>query len=192
MDEVKRRFKVMEYFSGKGGHALYKYTTLETIALQMRKVLELVAMASLVANKPLYAATYTNFAKHWNAKLLLRDLERVNPDFYPKPIRELPPLAPGENGRFEEVADGYLTKEHFILLYEKCGGLLHARNPFGAELRYGEFARSSPTWTAQIRNLLTCHSVQLVGDTNMYLVHMKEPGHDEVRAYVFKRIASIA
>jgi hypothetical protein len=42
-------------------------------------------LASLIANKQRYAAVHANFATHWNAELLLKDLARVNADFYPKP-----------------------------------------------------------------------------------------------------------
>ena len=51
MREVKRRMEVIDYFLFAGGHALYKPTTIESTCLQVRHVLELVAFASLCANK---------------------------------------------------------------------------------------------------------------------------------------------
>ncbi len=36
------------------------------------------------------------------------------------------------NYHFEQIKSGYLTKIDFLKLYKKCGGLLHAENPFGS------------------------------------------------------------
>src|SRR6267154_4901847 len=90
MEEVKRRISVVDFFFTGGGHALYVPTTVESVGLQLRKVMELIAFGSLVANKDAYSTMYAEFAKHWNARLLLRDLARINQDFYPKPVVEAP------------------------------------------------------------------------------------------------------
>ena len=90
MREIKRRIEVVDYFLLAGGHALYKPTTIESMCLQIRHILELIAFASLCANQTAYAAVHKDFASHWNADLLLRDLARVNPDFYPAPKVEVP------------------------------------------------------------------------------------------------------
>ena len=190
MDEVKRRMLVVDFFSSGAGHAMFQPTTVESIALQFRKVLELIAMASLIANKHAYAAVYADFAKHWNAKFLLRDLKTVNPKFYPSPFRELPPTAPGTVKSWEDLTAGYLTEADFVKLYEVCGGLLHARNPYGSPLKYDAFATSVSAWRQKIILLLNCHKVQLVNDANLYVIHMKEDGHDNARGYLFARVHS--
>ena len=77
MEEIKRRIKVIDYFLFGSGHSLYEATTLESVSLQLRKILELTAMATLVANKKEYAKVYSNFAKTWNAEYLLKDLARI-------------------------------------------------------------------------------------------------------------------
>lgn len=188
MDEVKQRMLVIDFFTSGPGHAMFQPTTVESIALQFRKVLELIAMASLVANKHAYAATYTNFATHWNAKSLLHNLNKVNPKFYPSPFKELPPKAPGTVKSWEDITDGYLTQADFVKLYEACSGMLHARNPYGTPLRYDDFAGGVAVWQQKIVKLLNCHKVQLVNDTNLYVIHMKEDGHDNVRGYLFSRM----
>ena len=86
MTEIKRRSRVVHHFMGAQNAALYMPTTTETIGLQFRKIFELIAFASLSANKKLYAAAYANFAKHWEASKLIANLHRINPDFYPVPI----------------------------------------------------------------------------------------------------------
>lgn len=63
---------------------------IEAIGLQFRKVFELIAFASLAANRAQYSLTYRDFAEDWQAAKLLKNLQRVNPHFYPKPVIETP------------------------------------------------------------------------------------------------------
>jgi len=86
MAEIKKRTAVIDAFTDGIVHAVYKATTIESIYLQFRKVLELIALGSLVANKDVFSAVYQDFAKYWNAELLVKDIERLNPRFYPRPI----------------------------------------------------------------------------------------------------------
>lgn len=55
----------------------------ELIFLQLRKSLELIAFASLAANKDAYAAVFPTFAEDWKAKRILEKIEKINPYFYP-------------------------------------------------------------------------------------------------------------
>ncbi len=50
MEEVKRRTDVVKHFLAGPQHALYRATAIECMCLQIRKILELVALGSLVAN----------------------------------------------------------------------------------------------------------------------------------------------
>ena len=79
--------------------------------LQVRKILELVALSSLVANSKLYTKTYEDFARHYNAELILRDLERINSDFYPRPVTQSKSEQPGVDHHLvllDELDDTYL------------------------------------------------------------------------------------
>ena len=58
----------------------------ETIFLQMRKVCELIAFGSLIANKELYSHHYETFAEDWRLGRVVDKLQKVNPDFLPVPI----------------------------------------------------------------------------------------------------------
>ena len=63
MEEIKKRTEVVDGFLRGNYHALYLQTTVESICLQVRKILELIALASLVANKGVYEKSRQNFAK---------------------------------------------------------------------------------------------------------------------------------
>jgi hypothetical protein len=87
MAEIKRRTNVIDGFSNGTIHAIYEATTIESIYLQFRKILELIALGSLISNRDEYCKSYQNFLTCWNPKKIIADLERINPDFYPRPIQ---------------------------------------------------------------------------------------------------------
>jgi hypothetical protein len=95
MEEIKLRMNVVEFFISGKGHALYEPPTIESTTLQLRKILELIAFGSLVANKDSYSAVYAKVSKTWNAGDLLRELEDVNPEFYPAPVVQVASKIPG-------------------------------------------------------------------------------------------------
>lgn len=101
----------------------------ELIFLQFRKVLELIAFASLTANRAKYSAAHARFAEHWRAKDMLKELAKINPDFYPTPL-EPPVLQANGIKHFPVVMEGFLSKDDFEVLYGHAGDILHARNPF--------------------------------------------------------------
>jgi hypothetical protein len=51
----------------------------ETIFLQMRKVCELIAFGSLIANRELYSQHYETFAEDWRLGRVVDKLRKVNP-----------------------------------------------------------------------------------------------------------------
>jgi hypothetical protein len=179
--------EVVDYFLTGAGHALYQPTTIESLCLQFRKILELIAMASLVANTKEYSRVHKDFQRHWNAELLLKDLERVNPRFYPQPIKEITSKKPGIKTEQEELKEGVLTRKEFIKIYKKCGAILHADNPLGRSSNYKYYERVMPEWLSKIIALLNCHNVRLVDQDRFWLIHMTE-NDDEVHYYEFKAI----
>lgn len=170
--EIKRRTGVIDAFMAGNTHAVYEATNIETVCLQFRKILELIAFSSLIANVKEYSQQYTKFAEHWNARLMLRDLERINPDFYPHPIIQQPSTEPGIKMRWLDRSDDYLTKDRFVNVYDKCGGLMHAENPYGPSVDYGYYKQQFLPWRKQLINLLNAHTVTLSGDNNLYLFQM--------------------
>jgi hypothetical protein len=133
----------------------------ELIFLQFRKVLELIAFASLTANRVKYSAAHARFAEHWRAKDMLKELAKVNPDFYPMPLK--PPVLQ-EDGikHFPAVTEGFLTKDDFEVLYGHAGDILHARNPFTSKSLTVNIGYTVPQWVSRIQTLLRWHVMHLV------------------------------
>ena len=64
--EIKKRIDVIaEYLNGERKE--YQIVRVEIICLQFRKILEKIALMSLVANKEAYAENNEKFAKHYHS-----------------------------------------------------------------------------------------------------------------------------
>jgi hypothetical protein len=160
---------------------------IEAIGLQFRKVFELIAFASLAANRAQYSLVYRDFAEDWRAAKLLKNLQRINPDFYPKPVIEKKSDRPGIVSTLIDRDQDYLTQGDLAAAHGKCGALMHAANPFGEPIDYAFYLTNFPIWRTKIMNLLNIHRVHLLGDSGFYHFHMKEEGHNDVRYYRFDR-----
>jgi len=166
--------------------AVYKASSLESTYLQFRKILELIAFGSLVANERALSLIYAQFSRLWNARRLLEDIERVNPGFYPDPIIERLDPEPGVRACWDRKVDGFLTREDFVVLYGECGAMLHAENPYAQKkLSYESYEENAIIWRDKIVGLLNCHLIRLIDEKNVYLVHMHEERDGRVHGYTF-------
>ena len=187
MEEVKKRDLVIRAFLSNRSRTLYKATTLECICLQFRKILELIALGSLVVNKHEFSKYHSDFHRYWHGGRILNDLERINAEFYPRPIKETPHAGPNIKSDWTDIKTGYLTKRMFINVYEKCGKILHADNPFGSRTDYSYYEKQAPEWLEKTIRLLNSHIIRLSNDKNLYLIHMKEGRDEAVHAYTFAK-----
>lgn len=188
MTEIKKRHEVILAILNHRATTSVKITDIETIALQIRKILELVALGSLVLNKEKYSEMHKNFSSQWNAKYILNDIERINPSFYPKPIDEVPIKYQSRIiNNLQEKKDGFLTKDEFIELYDRLGGLLHTNNPFVEKDNVSEFEKNIIDILNKIKNLLNSHIIKIYDD-EFYLIHMQENGTEFARGYVFSQV----
>lgn len=186
MEEIKLRISVIDFFIGGKGHALYVPPTLESACLQLRKILELVAFGSLVANKDAYTAVYAKASKKWDASNLLKELEQINTDFYPVPIIEMPSDIPGTVTKHKKREGDFLTKSDFAEVYGRCGVMAHAANPFGKGIDYARYQQELPFWRNKVVNLLSIHEIRLVNTPGLYLIHMLENQDNKVHGYKFE------
>jgi hypothetical protein len=191
MKEIKLRLEVVTLFLKGERDALYKPATLETIGLQYRKIFELIAFGSLAVNRNEYSTVYADFAKHWEAAKLLKNLAKINPNFYPFPVDEIPIKQGPASTKLVRKEHGYLTKEELVLAHGRCGSLMHAANPFAKGIDYTYFQNNFNSWAHKVVGLLNCHQVFLAGDTGSYIIHMQEAGHGEVKWYRTERVNPI-
>lgn len=187
--EIKRRIDVIADHINKKYTEKYLMIEVETICLQFRKILEKIMLMSLVANKEAYAEQNEKFAKHYHAKLIMNDLERINPDFYPVPTIRIHK----ENGydEWKEIESGYLTKEELIHIYEICGGMMHAHNPFSVVKPLEEIEQRFPEWLTKICILLDHHQIKLLGGSMMVVAMMERSDNGLPQAVIFKLVKGI-
>jgi hypothetical protein len=156
----------------------------ELIFVQFRKALELVAFASLTVNKEKYAAAHAKFASHWKADKMLRELEKVNANFYPLPVHLVgSEKEASERGRFhyEVVKDGYLTRDEFEKLFDASSEVLHTPNPFSEKDPAINVHYPIPMWVERIRQLIRLHSMALV-DGRRWIVYVPDVGKVSVHS----------
>jgi hypothetical protein len=141
----------------------------EFACLQVRRALELIAFASIAAHKDVYSQAHTDFATHWNAKRLLTKLEKLHPDFYPKPAEI---VGPDEHGvkKLVAVQSGFLNKDDFVFLYNTCSEVLHEWNPYRTDPRVVHFGHSVAEWAVRIRRLLDVHWIRLFGTADVWVI----------------------
>jgi len=146
----------------------------------------------LVANEKVYKSAHANFAKEWNAKKLLVELEKLNPSFYPVPVKQVQPDKPGMLLRHEKVAQGYLTKHTFVDAYQKCSELIHTANPYGNKSQFDpkNCSKTFFEWHGQIVALLNLHELHLYNDPGIAVCSMNDGGTNQVRVYRFARVDS--
>lgn len=143
---------------------------IESAALQIRKVLELVAFASLVTHEQIYSETFKNIDKEWHAINIIRKMEKINPHFYPVSL-----FHEETSQTVTERTNNYLTKNKFTELYGRCGNILHRPNPFKVLLGdryYQEYADFIYESVESIKNLLEIHAIQLINDDIVWVIHM--------------------
>ena len=192
MEEIKRRMESIERIVEISTGQLYLPVVTESVYLQFRKILELIAMSSLVANKEAVEKMGRSLRKiggRWNGHEILKLVEAINPDFYPAPIIEIESKDPGVRKELQVKTTGFLTRDLFTELYNRwCGHALHADNPFGKQTNYTKLWEEGPVWKRQIMELLNSHQIRLVGQDGFHLVHMQGKLDGQVHMYEFGKV----
>lgn len=174
--ECRYRIDSIRDIRDTASHATYLQVVIESEALQLRKILELIAYSSLVYHQDAYYEARSKIANDWHAARILKNVARINPEFYPVPVDGV------KNGNWKRVRGGFLTKKQFMTLYDKCSDILHAENPFNKTRNFINFHNKVPHYIERIEGLISEHYVKLVGDGCIYvIVSPSTEGKIEVR-----------
>ncbi|MXW58708.1 MAG: hypothetical protein F4X68_01805 [Acidimicrobiia bacterium] len=130
MQEVKLRGEVIEGILTRQLTLIYDQPTVEALFLQLRLVLESIALGSLVAHQEDFDNMRAKMRAHHKPIGLLNALEKHHPKFYPEPVIQ----EPGEGmiktkTNLVPRPDDYLTKTEFESCYGACSEYLHVTNP---------------------------------------------------------------
>ncbi len=157
---------------------------IESAALQLRKVLELIAFALLVADELIYSKNSKNIDKEWHPLKIIKQMEKINHNFYPVPL-----VCEETNQTWIERTNNYLTKDKFAKVYKKCGDILHRCNPLKELLSNEYFQRKADfiyECSKNIINLLEIHKIQLVNESMIWVICMNGNSNGEASYHPFK------
>lgn len=189
MKDIVKRTEVIDAFLDRRISALYVATTVESIYLQFRNILELIATASLIVNENAIIVLNEEGRRKWHAGDILDAVEEVNPDFfYPKPVRAKKSHLPGIKYDHKDFKGDYLTRERFTTLYDVCSKTIHTVNPLDPKAHAKNYDRSlkdARIWRARIHSLLIHHEFRLAGDHNMYIVLVRDEKHGDPVVWEF-------
>ncbi|WP_414464419.1 hypothetical protein [Hyphomicrobium sp. DY-1] len=169
MEEVKVRIAAIQHIS-EGKTGLPGPIAQEIFYLQLRLIIELIALGALVAHGDIAEAS--RLKKEWKANEILERLEELHPSFFPQPAKQ---LTIGGKAHIERV-DGGMSKEEMIKLYCRSGDYLHkgnlkkllkAKQP--SQILFPILMRH----VTGIIKLLNFHVISLVGDEQMIACGMQ-------------------
>jgi len=187
MEEIKKRYSAALHVLQKKVTTGYLQTDVEFVSLQLRKILELIALSSLVANKEEYALIRDKFATDWNSVGIIKLVKKINPDYYPQPVRQMIDEATKKVTSLYRVEDGYLTEDDFLLAFNYTSDLLHAKNPFsGATTDSVNHFQQMSEYLGKVVKLLNCHTIQLPKQDEQIWVVMSADG--KVQTSLFKKV----
>jgi hypothetical protein len=189
MEEVKQRSAIIA--NTLEGHNPYPaFAALEICYLQLRMICECIALGCVAAHGDIAAPKGGKLTKAYAADWILNGLERLHPNFYPVPGNAI--RVAGSHFRLEPLTEAFLTKKDLLALYAECGGILHRgtvrtiRKKFAAP----DFEAVSVHY-AKIIRLLNEHQIRLSDPDQVFVVTMKSPPNDVVRALLMSAKAAV-
>ncbi|MBR0925737.1 hypothetical protein JQ561_03890 [Bradyrhizobium diazoefficiens] len=175
MEEVKQRTAWLNFLLD-GKLELPNPAIQEFGFLQLRIICELIALGCLTAHGDLPEVNSRRLQDEWNATNILKRLEHLHPDFYPKPI-VVTTLAPGRK-HVDFVGSGFLARPELVSLYGRSSNLIHRgsvskllqpKSPCSSDLHEIE------EWTLKIMNLLRHHTIGHHGGQSHMFCLMENP-----------------
>ncbi len=129
-------------------------------------------------NKTAFEEAQLKFQTMWNAKLILNDIKRIHGRYFPQSLKGT--VSEIDDELFLDNADYEVLDENkFCKIYEKCGKLMHAENPYSLnESLIDYYVERIPTWTDLIFRTIKCHIVYLYGTDYAYAISLNGMNED--------------
>lgn len=160
MVELKRRMKAIHGILTRSKTTGYLATDYESMALNFRKIAELIVFASLVGHEREYAALYPKYQKEWRIKDIMQKLKAINPRYYLHPTIKLPGQDIYGAYTWEDVPqDQWLSEDELVAMYDACSSLIHAQQASAPDRDLSEYAEKFRNWYSKIVILTRHHSV---------------------------------
>lgn len=139
---------------------------IESTALQIRKILELISYLSILVNSGKLNHKERN---EWHAQKIIETLDKKTMLFYPLPCRVIPPEEERSQPVLIPLGLKYaLSQRDFVHTYNTCGKILHAQHPFKEELDFERYFHANEQALDKIQHLLQNHVIPIGHDTQKY------------------------
>lgn len=175
MEEIKQRLLAIRTLTAPS--PLPPQIARDSCFLQLRMICEAVAVGCLIAHGKNVGTLSRRLEKHWSAEQIMKDLEKLNPHFFPiainfsrEPILETTDIQPPP-----------IEKGEFIKMYARFGDSLHR----GSLERLSEQIENTPNIrmddiveaASRLRRLLQIHRMGSVAHQRGFLCNIENtPG----------------
>ncbi|MCG2628572.1 hypothetical protein L6654_18220 [Bradyrhizobium sp. WYCCWR 13023] len=189
MEEIKRRQIAIDEILYERKTTSFKYTNIEFVALQFRKIFELVILATLTSHQHLFEGLTRKLAKEWQVTKIVVIVKSKNPGFFPNPIDRVPSTNKSAKDEWKPVSVGFLTLDELVEAHGKIGTLMHANNPYREEQSLNELESLFPSWRERLIRLLNHHLIKFPDDETILYVGMQSAETGSVHTALFKKQA---
>lgn len=139
---------------------------IESTALQIRKILELISYLSILVNSEKLNHKEKN---EWRAPKIIETMASKTTIFYPLPSRVIAPREKESEPILIPLSTRCaLSQADFIDAYGNCGKILHAQHPFKDEVDFRRYFLENAQVIQRIRNLLQNHVIAIRHDYDKY------------------------
>jgi hypothetical protein len=187
MEEIKRRQRAIDDILNGNNTTSFKYTNVEFVALQFRKIFELVVLATFASHQHLFEGLMRKLSKEWQITKVVAIVRKKNPAFYPKPIDRVPSDKPGVKDEWKDVESGFLTLNELIVAHGHVATLMHANNPYRKEPLLETIEGNFKEWREKLIRLLNNHLIEFPDDKTILYVGMTSLETGGVHTTLFKK-----
>jgi hypothetical protein len=189
MEEVKRRLGAIDDILVGNKTTSYKYTNVEFVALQFRKIFELIILATLASHHHLFEGLVRKLSKEWQISKVVAIVKKKNPEFYPAPIDRVLSTASGTIDDWRDVTTGFLTLDELISAHGTIANIMHAINPYRDEPPIDDFEKQFSIWRKKLVRLLDNHLVRFPDKNTILYVGMQSTSTGQVHIALFGKQA---
>lgn len=164
---------------------------IDSICLQLRKCLELIAMSSLISNKDVFLDIKTKIFNQWRGKSIINEIKKYSKFVFP--IKSYKYINFDHNklanyySSFEEIKENVLTEDVFCEIYDICSDFLHVKNPYGTDknVDYKKIIENIGKWMDCIFNTYSlCKITPYGNERKIYLLHFGDVKDINTNVYI--------
>ncbi|MEN9657349.1 MAG: hypothetical protein RL571_814 [Pseudomonadota bacterium] len=160
LEEIKIRLAYISAYSNESKDRF----VIESHALQIRKLTELVSFSLLAIHKTKYKVFRSNagkdFRNDWNGRDIITNILLLNPDMFFKPSEKGFSLQRDGTKQIQLKPENQCyTLKLLAKLYDRCGGVLHIENPWKKSTKVDQFHADLPSIISKLNNTLQDHIV---------------------------------